>query len=200
MELHDQVENLKAALTNLKESDRGFAKSLCDQFAERGLSPKQAEWVSIMLARATPKAQPQANVGDLSGIVGLFATAGGHLKSPKLLVNVNGKSLRLSVAGAGARVPGSINVTSTGSFENRDWYGRITKEGQFQPSNKFDAATMTAVAGALKAMGENPVEVAAAYGHETSNCCFCGQLLTDPRSVAVGYGPICAGHWGLPWG
>jgi len=24
--------------------------------------------------------------------------------------------------------------------------------------------------------------------------------LTDPRSVAVGYGPDCADNYGLPWG
>jgi len=24
--------------------------------------------------------------------------------------------------------------------------------------------------------------------------------LDDERSVSVGYGPVCAGHYGLPWG
>lgn len=44
---------------------------------------------------------------------------------------------------------------------------------------------------------------AAALGHATHHCCFCGIELTDEgngRSVEVGYGPICAGKNGLPWG
>ena len=43
--------------------------------------------------------------------------------------------------------------------------------------------------------------MARSHGHRTGYCCFCGQLLTDEeRSVAFGYGPVCAKHWGLPWG
>jgi len=44
---------------------------------------------------------------------------------------------------------------------------------------------------------------AAALGHQTHFCCFCGLQLTDEgegKSVEVGYGPICAGNNGLPWG
>jgi hypothetical protein len=42
--------------------------------------------------------------------------------------------------------------------------------------------------------------MATAYGRRMGECCFCGLTLTDGRSIAVGYGPICAGKWGLPWG
>src|SRR6185436_1560785 len=41
---------------------------------------------------------------------------------------------------------------------------------------------------------------AVAHGHTTGNCSFCARDLTDPRSTSVGYGPICAQHFGLPWG
>ena len=41
-------------------------------------------------------------------------------------------------------------------------------------------------------------------GEQTGSCIFCAQALTDPRSNpfkgGVGYGPICAGKNGLPWG
>jgi len=198
LSLSQKVENLKVALTNLKPNDQGFAKSLCDQFAERGLSPKQEMWVDTMLERASPK--QTVAVANLAPLVAMFEVAKGHQKTPAVLVKINDRSLRLSLAGSGARVPGSINVTSSGSFANRDWYGRVTQDGVFQPSNRFDSQTMTAVASALNALAVNPVEVAATYGHETGNCCFCGRELTDPRSVSVGYGPICADHWGLPWG
>lgn len=41
---------------------------------------------------------------------------------------------------------------------------------------------------------------AAEFGHRTGQCVFCLRHLTDERSVSVGYGPICAGNNGLPWG
>lgn len=41
---------------------------------------------------------------------------------------------------------------------------------------------------------------AAAHGHLTERCCFCGIKLRTPESVAVGYGPDCAEQRGLPWG
>lgn len=41
---------------------------------------------------------------------------------------------------------------------------------------------------------------AAAWGHDHDRCIFCDLPLTDDRSVAAGYGKVCAGHHGLPWG
>jgi hypothetical protein len=46
-------------------------------------------------------------------------------------------------------------------------------------------------------------EEAARFGHEHHRCVFCARTLTDEqdgRSVDVGYGPICADKYGLPWG
>lgn len=44
---------------------------------------------------------------------------------------------------------------------------------------------------------------AARFGHQHHRCVFCSRKLsdeTDGRSVDVGYGPICADRYGLPWG
>lgn len=43
-------------------------------------------------------------------------------------------------------------------------------------------------------------EQAAHFGHTTGSCVFCSRHLTDERSIAVGYGPVCAEREGLPWG
>ena len=43
-------------------------------------------------------------------------------------------------------------------------------------------------------------EQAAHLGQITGRCVFCSRTLTDERSIAVGYGPVCADHHGLPWG
>lgn len=43
-------------------------------------------------------------------------------------------------------------------------------------------------------------ETAGLFGDLYSRCVFCSRKLTDDRSIAVGYGPDCAEHQGLPWG
>jgi hypothetical protein len=50
---------------------------------------------------------------------------------------------------------------------------------------------------------ELTADEAAAFGHEHSRCVFCSHKLSDEkdgRSVDVGYGPVCAEKYGLPWG
>lgn len=41
---------------------------------------------------------------------------------------------------------------------------------------------------------------AAGFGLLYGQCVFCSRVLTDERSIAVGYGPSCAINQGLPWG
>lgn len=52
----------------------------------------------------------------------------------------------------------------------------------------------------LTAMCAGLAEFAKNHGHATNWCMFCNAMLTDERSVLAGYGPICARHYGLPWG
>jgi hypothetical protein len=49
-------------------------------------------------------------------------------------------------------------------------------------------------------MATNPAAAGKAYGQRVGNCSFCSLPLEDGRSVHVGYGPVCAEKWGLPWG
>jgi hypothetical protein len=41
---------------------------------------------------------------------------------------------------------------------------------------------------------------AAEFGHTFHRCVFCARKLSRGESTAVGYGPDCAAHHGLPWG
>lgn len=43
-------------------------------------------------------------------------------------------------------------------------------------------------------------ERAAEFGHHHGFCCNCGIPLTDDRSLAAGYGPVCARNNGWAWG
>ena len=44
----------------------------------------------------------------------------------------------------------------------------------------------------LKSSDKMTLEEAKAFGVETGFCCVCAKFLTDPKSVAVGIGPVCA--------
>ena len=43
-------------------------------------------------------------------------------------------------------------------------------------------------------------EEAAAFGRLAGRCCFCSFPIDTPESTLVGYGPVCATKYGLPWG
>lgn len=153
--------------------------------------------------REQEKAKPrqQVDLGDLSGILALFDKAKEKLKNPAIVLdttdaNGNDTTVRLSVAGPQAKFPGSINVTSEGSFQNRDWYGRVKLDGALDARPNAPAG-LTAT---LTAFAADPAGVAAAHGRKTGNCCFCNKALNDARSTEVGYGPVCAKNFGLAWG
>lgn len=51
----------------------------------------------------------------------------------------------------------------------------------------------------VRYVAEDPEAAAVENGFLTGNCCFCASGLHDHRSTAVGYGPICAKRYKLPW-
>lgn len=191
-------EALQSVMHKLSQRDRDFAMSL---LSARCPTANQIAWMGKLVERVERPAPQRQTVGDVKGIVSLIETARAHLKSPKLLVKAGDLTVRISVAGAASRIPGSLNVTSAeGNYEGRTWYGRVTVDGTFSPSSRVDASATTAVAAALRALAADPANVAAEFGRLTGVCCFCARKLTDARSTAVGYGATCAKHFGLPWG
>ena len=149
--------------------------------------------------RPRAAAAPTQTVGDLSRIIAMFDAASAHLKRPAIVLD----GFRVARAGDAAREPGSLTITSidrthSDRFGNeaRDWYGRVSLDGTFQPSRQAPAD----LGEKLRAFAADPAGVAAAYGHLHGSCCFCNRALSDERSTTVGYGPICAGHFGLAWG
>lgn len=153
-------------------------------------------------AEARPAA---AAVGGLSGILALFGKAKQHLKYPAIVLSVPGLrpylTIRLSVAGPKARIPGSLTVVEgeRGDDDQRAWLGRVTLDGTYQPSREANGRTEPIVA-RLRAFAAEPAKVAKEHAYLTGRCCFCNTALKDERSTAVGYGATCASHYGLPWG
>jgi len=84
-------------------------------------------------------------------------------------------------------------VTGT---KKSDVYGDINSKGRFQPTGRANEKIIAII----KKVEKDPVAYARSHGEKTGRCCFCSRKLTDTRSVAAGYGPNCAEHYGFPWG
>jgi hypothetical protein len=194
----DNVALLRSHLAELSESDRAFAQSLLDQAERRGLSAKQLDWVGRLAGRAM---EPRAKAITFKGIVAFMDHAAVLVTRPHLTLLAADFEIRLSIAGPKSRTPGLINVTSAHrSYEERVFYGRIGLDGRFEPSLSPEPETQTAIMACLVALDANPTEAVAAYGKLTGHCAFCDLPLSDFRSLAVGYGRICARKYGLPYG
>jgi hypothetical protein len=189
---------LEAALSKLSERDRTFANSLINQGRRHGLSSKQMHWVGELTKRASQAAKPREQVGDLNGVLSLFDTAQKHLKRPAIVLHIpQVGEVRISVADEHSRVPGSLNVADNAAYGQGNWYGRILRDGTFEPSRVETPAELMP---ALRDFAERPAEAAAEHGRLVGKCAFCNSKLSDEESTELGYGPVCARKWGMPYG
>lgn len=191
---------LEKVLDKVPAKDRQFASDLVYKARKyKGATAGQQKWIDILYDRAVnpqDEVEVVGDVGDFSGVYKLFAKAKEHHKYPKLHLSLeNGMPLVLSMAGERSSAPGQINATDGGPYGNNKWYGRINPKGEWKPGRDFPE--LGEVAKLLRALGKNPEEVASKYGKMTGYCCFCHRKLEDEKSVAVGYGPVCAVKWGL---
>lgn len=78
--------------------------------------------------------------------------------------------------------------------------GAAYGEGKRYGNQKPGATYRGQIEAELRIIASDIGAAAAAYGHLTGKCTFCGLPLEDERSVSRGYGPTCATNHGLPWG
>lgn len=167
--------------------------------------PEMRDWNIMPVAELRPKAprhQLAETVGlaDMRGVVQLLETASQHLRFPKLqLVFGDGLPLRISIAGPRSKTPGYLMLTDGARYPDNRFYGRISPEGVLELYRDGERVREP-LFGLLQRLADKPAEVAAEYGRMTGHCCFCRLPLKDERSTAVGYGPVCAENYGLPWG
>lgn len=133
---------------------------------------------------------------DASAIQAMFQRAATHLKHPKVVVEIEGVRLQFQLAGERSRYCGSVMVTDGERYPNNTWFGAISPAGAYVPTDRATEQTVALV----RRFAADPEECASAHGRLTGNCCFCRKKLEDERSTAVGYGPVCARHFGLAWG
>lgn len=194
------VDALAAVIDQLGKSDATFAGSLIQNFSRWGrLSDKQMPWVETLTQRATaPKPTPKvyANV-DFKPIQDLFDTASQRLKRVKIKTqDATGQAVVFNRAGANSKYAGQIMITDGQPFGQNKFFGRIDVTGEFFATR---AATQQ-VCEAVEEFSNDPAGAAGRYGRLTGGCSFCNHGLKDDRSLAVGYGPVCARNFGLKWG
>ena len=200
------AQTLRDNLTNLNARDQEFASSLLNSLARYGsISPKQAYWVDVLAERATAQVVGHAvNVGNVQPIIELFELAGRKLKWPKIrLFTETEQKVVLKRGGDASKYRGQILVTDGGPYGNNIWFGRIDTDGTFYPNSRLrqeNRLLADQVVTLLQSFAEDPAGVGSIIGKRTGHCVFCSRELSDARSTTVGYGPICAGHYGLPWG
>jgi len=174
-----------------------FSASLRQSHDRYGLSEAQTRWAHILVVQADTPRQEAAPTATLPRIRRMMDAAAAEIRYPKINCHTeSGMYLRLSLAGERSRNPGVINITDGRPYGCNTFYGRIDLQGGLVAGRGM----VDEVQDFLTTFDAQPELVATAYGHRTGSCCFCSRTLTDGRSVAKGYGPICADRYGLPWG
>lgn len=199
--LHDTLIN---CIPSLRASAQNLASDLCQKFRKWGsFTPGQRQLVLKLIeegALAAVQADTKKGAAklDLGGINKLFdnAKASGMKRMALRFRDEAGDGFSVSPAKADSRNPGCLYVKSAGGT----YLGKIDKDGNFAGANYGASEHAARAQAALIEFNKDPIKQAKAYGFETGNCCFCGLLLTDERSVTAGYGPVCAERWGLDWG
>jgi hypothetical protein len=183
----------------LNDSSVKFGRSLVEKAEKYDPSSAQLAWMHILVVETecpVKKEKPKSK-GILATIRALIDLGAEKLQYPKVrLQTASGQRVKMQRAGNGSKNPGRINITDGEPYPGNQWFGFITLDGEFVPSNSAPQEVIDAII----AFDGDPRATAQGYGTHTGNCCFCGKELTDPKSVAVGYGSTCAGHFGLPYG
>lgn len=152
--------------------DRDFAGSLASWIAGgRDLTPKQAPHADKLIARYATGTTTVAATPVTTAGVGLYAFDNGAVRKVYMTQNDRIACKLLVVMG------------DHGSLQYEKGGVRTVSEA--------------VAAGTAHLMTEDEAK---AFGALHSFCCNCARDLDDDRSVAAGYGPVCAGHngWSYP--
>lgn len=169
---------------NLTEAQWRYAEKLC-------------AWGKPRASASAPR-PAAALASGVKRVFDLFSRAkAAGLRFPKIrLEAADGQKVVLSQAGERSKYTGEVMITDGGAFGSNKFFGRINADGALTNGREMSAP----VRDLIDALAAKPEEVASIYGRRTGSCCFCGRHLEDGRSVAMGYGPICAEKFGLDWG
>lgn len=196
----EKLQALNRVKALLSTNDQNFANSLMNQWREyKRLSPKQWEWVVTLTSRGIEKSQPKTQeagflIPHYENVVQMINRAAKSLLDPTIKIWAENE-MEISIKR-------NKRDTSEHSLYGKypSWFGNIkqTISGYvYYPSRGTSEAPIVR---ALTELAKNPEEFCKLLGQKYEICCFCSLTLTNASSRHYGYGPICAGNWGLPWG
>lgn len=137
------------------------------------------------------------NVMNGSKIVAMMETAFvAGTKVPSIVFETDEGRVKFYRQTERSKNPGAISLNDGGPMGADVWYGSINRDG----SIRLTKVCPDWVLGLTSEFAKDPGAYAATYGKGSSRCCFCTTEITTAESLAVGYGPVCAGNYGLPWG
>jgi len=159
--------------------------------AESDLVPTDSTSTDITHANSQSQVLPPVikskDIPNLKPILKFFDLAAAKVNTPSVTIEMNGHTITISRNST--KYPGALNIKST------VWLGRINKDGSLYKGWEWQDWLLPI----LEQFAQNPTLIAQQHGKTTGACCFCNRTLKDSRSIATGYGEICASHYGLPW-
>jgi hypothetical protein len=138
---------------------------------------------------------------NYSNLFELFACAiNNKLQYPKLRFQLPTQVLIVKLAGSKSKYQGDIMLTNDAGYGMPDnkYFGRIEARNSGLVAGRDLTPEIEQL---LQRIAADPIGTAAEMGKLTGNCVFCGKSLTDKTgtSQALGYGPVCAKKYNLPW-
>ena len=148
-----------------------------DLVSKRKLTEKQEAWIHYLATQSKIDSETPVVDGDYISLVQKMY-AGVKTSTRKF-------HLHLPSDVAIATIPKGGNAGGLYIFENSTYVAKITSNGDLVGSVSEDVKLI------LDDACDNLLKLAQLYGHESGNCAVCHRPLTDPKSVALGIGPIC---------
>jgi len=223
--LKAQVDELKSVVENLPARSQKFAQSLIKQAERKGsLSPKQIPYLLSMTAdglkaKSTPTPAPApkpvnevTTTAGWEGVTTMMTATHENLQTCRLRIHTDAGQVVFK-SKVKRKYLGYDKTTGRHNYENtpepviyvelnKTLVGTIDREESVATFNTIKGRTPTQfkrIEGDIDLFRQDPIGVMTAHGKKSGNCCFCGRDLTDHRSTAHGYGPICAKRYTLPW-
>lgn len=165
-----------------------FASSLLSSHERYGSLTVNQQ--AAVLKKLNPISTSVAGSGFTALIAALNHAKASGLKRPKLTCG----SVRFSLAPDTGKNPGMVYVKEYEQHTDPEvlaYFGKIDQAGVFYPSQ--DGAKRMAE---IARIGADPLAEAIRHGQTTGNCAVCSKALSDPKSVEIGIGPVCAKKYG----
>jgi hypothetical protein len=150
-----------------------------DLTSKNKLSDKQVAWIHYLATEHLKKELGEEEV-ETPQFLPLVEKMYANVKTNSRKFHIHLPGVSISTVNRGANV-GCLYV-----YENNNYIGKITDKGVAKGNFSEDVINL------LLDANDNLLQLAKIYGHETGRCSVCHRELSDPLSIQMGIGPVCA--------